>query len=104
MGKQDISLGRDVPIAQDSRVKLSGADVRFVQPYRERLEVYMNPEGILPVFVLFDNGVGADTIFSRVLTPDDTKAVNKAQRIIEKYIAHLLTDPDNTVPIVDKVP
>lgn len=101
MGKQDISLGKEVSL-KDARVKVTGADVANVRFFEVFEEVYLNPEGVFHPFILFDFGNGNDTPNSRVMTEADTQIMNKAQRIREKYLAHLLTDPNNTVPITDK--
>lgn len=101
MGKQDITLGKAVSL-NDTRLKVTGADVASIRLQKDFEEVYLNPENVFPAFLLFDAGSGVDSPTSRVMTDNDTQIMNKAQRIREKYIAHLLLDPNNTVPITDK--
>ena len=99
MGKENITLASQVSLNKDSRVRVTGADVKFVQAYPEREEVYLNPENVFPVYTLFDAGSGEDSPVARVMSDADTKIMNKAARVREKYIAHLLQDPLNTTPL-----
>lgn len=98
MGKQDINLPGGVI---KGRVTLNSVAIKFSALYPEREEVIMDPEGDVGVLTIFDDGFGQNTPSSIVLGPKDTQIMNKAQRLREKYIKHLLQDPNNITPIVD---
>jgi hypothetical protein len=98
MGKQDINLPGGVV---KGRVTLNSCVVKFSILYPEREEVIVDPEGDVGMLTIYDDGFGQNSTCSIVLGPKDTQIMNKAQRLREKYIKHLLQDPNNTVPIVD---
>lgn len=98
MGKQDINLPGGVDLGRST---LKSCAIRFSILYPEREEVVIDPEGAVGVLTIYDDGFGANTPVSIVLGPKDTQIMNKEQRLREKYIKHLLLEPNNTNPIMD---
>lgn len=97
-GTLDFSTKKAVNTV-DARINAVGADIKFIQPYGTKEEIYLNPENVFDVLTIHDAGGGVVSRSSRVMSREDTDIMDRASRIREKYIFHMLTDPDNVSPI-----